>query len=131
MGYFISNWFENWSKTDPYLIKATYLKVDYGADVEAIRAKFLELVKNDDEWMGEPDDPQVLVTEYGDETITLRLTCGGPDPSRAWSLVCRIREQLMSWLQQAEGGRYLPRRRVVLNDLPEVAADANDSETKP
>lgn len=119
VGYFISNWFENWSKTDPYLIKATYLKVDYAADVEAIRQKFLDIVKNDDDWMGEPDDPQVLVTEYGEETMTLRLTCGGADPSQAWALVCRVREELMHWLQQVEDGRFLPRRRLMLDGLPE------------
>lgn len=128
VGYFISNWFENWSKKDPYLIKASYLKVDYGADVEVIREKFLQLVQDDEDWMGDPDTPEVLVTDYGDETMTLRLTCGGADPSTAWSLACRVREQLMAWLQQVEDGRYLPRRRVLLSQAPWDAQDQSQKE---
>lgn len=114
VGYFISNWFENWSKTDPYLVRPTYLQVDYRADVDAIRKRYLELVEQDEDWIGEPDEPEVLVTSFNEETVTVRLTAGGADPGRAWSLACRTREAMMKWLQEVEDGRYLPRRRLMM-----------------
>lgn len=113
--YFIDHWFKNWSMTDPFLVKPIYLHVDYRADVEAIRSKFMELLEGDEDWDKENDEPDVLVTDTQDETMVVRLTCGGATPSDAWSLHCRVREKLVAWLQQHEDGRYLPRRRVILD----------------
>jgi small-conductance mechanosensitive channel len=114
--YFMENWFENWSKTDPYLIRPIYLKLDYRADVQAVREKFMEFVREDDLWVGEEkDDPDVLVTDFGEETMTVRLTSGGEDSSSAWQLSCRVREKMIAWLQEYEDGRYLPRQRLVLH----------------
>jgi small-conductance mechanosensitive channel len=113
--YFLNHYFENWSKTDPFLVKPIYLKVDYRADVQAIREKFMEIVRQDEDWAEDRDDPDVLVIECGDETITIRLTCGGSDSPSAWRLVCRVREKLVAWLQDYEDGRFLPRQRLVLH----------------
>lgn len=113
--HFIDHWFENWSMTDPFLVKPIYLHVDYGADVDAIRSKFHELLENDGDWDKENDDPEVLVTDTQDETMVVRLTCGGATSSEAWSLHCRVREKIVAWLQKHEDGLYLPRRRVSLN----------------
>ncbi len=114
--YFMENWFENWSKTDQYLIRPIYLKLDYRADVQAVREKFLSFVKKNEDWVGEEkDNPDVLVTDFGEETMTIRLTSGGEDASSAWQLSCRLREKMIAWLQQHEDGRYLPRRRLVLH----------------
>jgi small-conductance mechanosensitive channel len=113
--YFSTHWFANWSKTDPFLVKPIYLNVDYRADVQAIRDQFLRLVQNDDDWAGDRDDPEVLVTEFNEDTMTVRLTCGGSTPSDAWYLSCRIREQMIDWLQHYEDGRYLPRRRLEID----------------
>lgn len=130
VGYFVSHWFENWSKNDPYLVKPIFLKVDYRADVERIRERFLELVKEDENWARDRDEPQVLLTESDEETITVRLTCGGPDPDRTWLLVCRVREKLIAWLQQEEDGAFLPRRRHLVANLsgPAVATTDADAE---
>jgi small-conductance mechanosensitive channel len=128
--YFLDHWFENWSKTDPYLIKPIYLNVDYRADVQAIREAFLDIVKQEPDWAEDRDEPDVLVVECGEETITVRLTCGGADPSTAWSLVNRVREKLVAWLQQFEGGRYLPRQRVVLYDRQQDAESQQDREDR-
>jgi small-conductance mechanosensitive channel len=113
--YFNTHWFDNWSKTDPYLIRPIYLQVDYRADVQAIREKFNKLLRQDDDWAGERDVPEVLVTECGEQTMTLRLTCGGPSPNAAWHLSCRMRESIVAWLQDHEEGEWLPRQRIRLN----------------
>jgi small-conductance mechanosensitive channel len=124
--YFLGHWFENWSATDRYLVKAIYLHLDYRADVESIRDKFRELVEGDEDWAGNRNVPETLVIDTGPQTITLRLACGGADPASAWRLSCRVREKLIAWLQQEEGGRYLPRKRVELRNRK---ADSGGQET--
>jgi small-conductance mechanosensitive channel len=121
--YFINEHFDNWSKTDEYLTKPIYLNVDYRADVQRIREKFFELLERDEEWDPDIDDPKVLVYECGDETMTVRLTCGAKDPSSAWWLHCRMREQILAWLQGVENGAWLPRQRVMLD--PASAGDGS------
>ncbi|MCK5942688.1 MAG: mechanosensitive ion channel family protein, partial [Planctomycetes bacterium] len=121
--YFIDNWFENWSKNDPYLIKPIYLHLDYRADVERIRARFDEVVRADEDFASDRKDPEVLLTDCGDETITVRMTCGAADPSTAWALVNRVRERMIAWLQEVEGGAWLPRRRIELEDRQEPDSD--------
>lgn len=121
VNYFVSNWFENWSKTDAYLVKPIYLYVDYRMDVQKIREKFLSLVKEDDRWAGdEKEEPDVLVTDCNDITMTVRLTAGSNEVSDAWYMSCEIREKMIAWLQEYENGEYLPRRRIDLeNDTEE------------
>jgi small-conductance mechanosensitive channel len=113
--YFINESFDNWSKTDEYLTKPIYLNVDYRANIQRIREKFFELLEADEEWDPDIDDPKVLAYECGDETMTVRLTCGAKDSSTIWNLHCRMREQIVAWLQGVEGGAWLPRQRVMLD----------------
>lgn len=120
--YFVENWFENWSLRDAFLSKPIYLHVDYIASIDAIRDKFLEFVKSDDDWAQDRDDPSVLVYETKEESLVVRLTCAAKDPSTAWSLHCRLREQMVGWLQEVEGGRWLPRQRIDISRADEVAA---------
>ncbi|MEQ8316410.1 MAG: mechanosensitive ion channel [Phycisphaerales bacterium] len=110
--YFIDNWFENWSLRDAFLVKPIYLHVDYSASIDAVREKFIELVKDDDDWASDRDDPTVLAYEAKEESLIVRLTCAAKDPSTAWDLHCRIREQMIEWLQDVEDGRWLPRQRI-------------------
>ncbi len=112
--HFVDHWFENWSLRDPFLTKPSYLYVDYSANIEKVREKFLELVKADDDWAQDRDDPAVLAYEAREESLVVRLTCAAKDPSTAWSLHCRLREKMITWLQEVEGGQWLPRQRVDL-----------------
>ena len=121
--YFTSNWFENWSLTDTFLTKPIYLKLDYRAPVDQIRDKFLELTKQDEDWDEENDEPQVLVTDLSDETMTIRCTSASPTVSGAWNMSCRLREQLVEWLQELDDGKYLPRQRV---EITQDAAERRD-----
>lgn len=114
INHFVSDAIENWSKTDTFLVKPIYLRLDYRADVDRVRETFFEFVREDEDWDEERDEPEVLVTDSDDEAITVRLTCGGATPSAAWSLHCRVREKMFAWLRDVEGGLFLPERRVRL-----------------
>ena len=124
--YFIDHSFENWSLRDAFLTKPIYLHVDYSAKIEAVRDKFLELVKSDDDWAEDRDEPKVLAYEAKEESLILRLTCAAKDPSTAWSLHCRLREQMVTWLQSVEDGRWLPRQRIDVARLDEGQSNADE-----
>lgn len=121
--YFLEHYIENWSKTHRFLVKPIYLHVDYRLDVGALRDKFFEIVHNDDEWE-DTKDSYAAVVDTTDETMVVRLTVGGADPSAAWYVSLRVREQMIRWLQEHEDGRLLPRQRVKLVDPPTNGRDA-------
>ena len=110
--YFTDRWFENWSMTDPYMIQSIYLYLDYRADIEAVRRRFTELIDGEEELAPDRDEPEVLVVETSEKTMKVRLTCPGKDASDAWALRCRIHEAMIAWLQDVEGGAYLPQHRL-------------------
>lgn len=113
--YFLERPFENWSMKDPHMLRPFYLYADYRIDVRKVRDKFAELLKNDEDW-DEQNEPTLQVTALNDETLELRALCSAKDPSAAWDLHCRMREALIDYVQNLDDGRYLPRRRVRLED---------------
>jgi small-conductance mechanosensitive channel len=108
----ITHPFENWTIRDAHLVKPIYLYADYTLDVDRVRDKFDELLRNAEGW-DEEKKPTVQVTAVDDETIEVRALCSAKDPSTAWDLHCELREELVAYLRDLDGGRYLPRQRVV------------------
>jgi small-conductance mechanosensitive channel len=133
--YFLEHYIENWSKTNRFLVKPIYLHVDYRLDVQTLREKFFELLRDDEDWT-ETEDSYLAVTDTTEETMVVRLTCGAADPSTAWYLAIRIREHIIAWLQEYHDGRYLPRQRVQLveqadhNEMNGSAAPEHDQDER-
>ncbi len=113
--YFITHPFENWTLRDTHLIKPIYLHADYTIDVEQVREKFGEMLRASDLW-DEKNEPSVLVTSAGDETVEIRALCSAANPSDAWDLHCELREKLVAYVRDLDGGAHLPRRRVALRE---------------
>lgn len=112
--YFLSHPFENWSMHDSHLIKPIYMYVDYRLDVQKLRDKFEQLLKDSEDW-DEENPPTVQVTGLKEETMEVRALCSAKNPSVAWDLHCYLREELIKYIQAQEDGRYLPKRRLVLD----------------
>jgi small-conductance mechanosensitive channel len=124
--YFVTNPFENWTKRDAHLTKPIVLRADYTIDVERVREKFDELLRADEDW-DEENEPTVQMIGVDDETVEIRALCSAKDPSTAWDLHCRLREQLVAFVRDLDDGAYLPRQRV-LNVEGEGASVAVDGE---
>lgn len=123
--YLTNNIIENWSKSDTHMIRPIYLYLDYNTDVQIIREKFEELVRDSEDYDGQ-EEPKVQVTETSEETMTVRCLATAATPSAAWSLHCMLLEQMLAYVRELEDGRYLPRRRLIVqqNDNPlEVRVD--------
>lgn len=122
--YFISEPFENWSTRDPHLLVPIEVKLDFRADVEAIRPAFERMVREDPDWDGR-QEPKVLVIDNDAETITARFYASAENPALAWTLGCRLREQLFRKLAEGEFGDILPRERHILIERPAAAGGAD------
>ncbi|HJU06390.1 MAG TPA: mechanosensitive ion channel domain-containing protein [Nitrospiraceae bacterium] len=122
LAYFIERPFENWSMKSAHTIQPIYLHVDYTIDVKAVRAKFQELVNECKDWDG-PAEPVLEVTGVKEDTMELRALCSAKDPPSAWRMHCRLREELIAFLKELEGGRFLPKHRVAWQPEGEPQAD--------
>ncbi len=117
MRHLITEVVENWSHTEAHQTCVVYLYVDYGADIDAVRNKFSELVKENEFWDGETD-PQMLTVSLSENTIKLRGSLASDSPMNAFHLECEVREQMLSYLYQ-EQKEYLPAERLIFKDRDE------------
>jgi small-conductance mechanosensitive channel len=111
--YIMSHPVVNLTKTNTSLIKPIYLHLDYHADVEQIRQRFTELLEQDEDW-DQTTPPLVHVTNITDETMEVRLLCSANDAETAWYLRFRLSEQMMAYLRDLQGGRFLPKQRLFI-----------------
>ncbi len=114
MRHFVTETVENWSHTEVHQTCAVYLYVDYGADIDAIRQKYIALVKRDELWDGDTE-PELITVSITETAIKLRGTVASDSPLNAWTLECKVREKMLSYLHQ-EQRAYLPTERLTFKD---------------
>ena len=112
LSYFLENPFENWTRITSSIIGTVLLYVDYTADIERIRSKLNEILKNAKDWDGRVGNLQV--TNITEHTVEVRVLVSAKNSSLVWDLRCEIREKLLGFLQK-EVPEFLPRsRRITL-----------------
>ena len=111
LSYLLDKPFENWSRGSRGMIKPVTIHADYRLDVDAMRAELKTFLKSAEGW-DRTVPPILQVTECGADSIELRALCSAADPAAAWNLHCAVRERLVAFLRECEGGKYLPRSRV-------------------
>jgi hypothetical protein len=95
------------------------LYVDFTAPVDAIRAKFMQIVQSSKLWDGQV--AKLQVTDSKESSIELRALASARSPGDAFDLRCDIREQLIAFLQK-EYPTALPHARAesLRVDTPET-----------
>ncbi|PNK59518.1 mechanosensitive ion channel family protein [Psychrobacter sp. FDAARGOS_221] len=103
---------ENWSHTSSTQSSCIYLYVDYGADIDSIEKKFVELAQAH-ELCSEEIEPQMQVTGVTETTIILRGKLTADSPINAFNLECDIRKQMLDYLGEQHTD-HLPTDRITL-----------------
>ena len=124
--YFLEKPFQNWTRTSTELLGTVIIHADYRVPIDKIREEVTRLCKDDPNWDGKAAG--LVVVDATERTVVLRALISAADASKQWDLRCSVREGLVKYLQQLEGGRYLPRTRV---ELPEGEAGARAGEQPP
>lgn len=110
--HFLSRPFENWSKEGEAVRRIVKIPVDYRIDVEQIRRKVAEIVEADARATGDP--VSVEMVEVNGETAVLWIWIAGTTAVTSWYLHNHVREHVVAFLKELDGGAYLPRRRHIL-----------------
>lgn len=111
---FLESPFQNWTKVSPELHGTVFLYADYTLPLEKMREELDRILEGNENWDGRGKG--LLVTDVTERTIQVRAMVTAADASRLWTLRCEVRERLVAWLRDYEGGRHLPRTRVEAGD---------------
>lgn len=111
--YFVEKPFQNWSRNKTDLLGTVFLWVDYHMPLEPLREHFKRLLAEAPEWDGQVCQTQV--TDSSERAMQVRFLMSGIDSVALWNLRCRIREELVAFVQ-AEYPAYLPTMRARLQD---------------
>lgn len=107
----LSKSFENWSKEGEAVRRIVKLPVDYRIEVDQVRQKVEEIVEGDPRSISAP---LVELVEADAETAVIWIWISGPTSFTSWYLHNEVREKMIAFLKDLDGGAYLPRQRHVL-----------------
>ena len=97
VSYFLEKPFQNWTTKTSDLLGTVFLYVDPAADVERIRAHFVEVVKANSRWDGRVAILQV--TDHKADALELRGLLSARNAGIAFDLRCEVREAMMTFLR--------------------------------
>lgn len=109
--YFIQKPFQNWTRRTSDLIGSVFLWVDYRMPIASLRDELQRIVEAASEWDRRVSVLQV--TDVSDRAIQLRALVSTQDAGLGWDLRCKVREQLIAFMQN-EYPQYLPQVRTTL-----------------
>jgi small-conductance mechanosensitive channel len=115
LSYFMEKPFQNWTRQSSSILGSVFWYLDYSTPVDAVRAKFLELLKESKHWDGQVGN--LSVTNTKEQTIEVRGLMSAASSGDSSDLRNEMREKLISWLQQAYP-QALPRSRIEVGNLP-------------
>ena len=115
ISYFMEKPFQNWTRQSSSILGSVFWYLDYSTPVDAVRAKFLELLKESKHWDGQVGN--LSVTNTKEQTIEVRGLMSAASSGASSDLRNEMREKLISWLQQAYP-QALPRSRIEVGNLP-------------
>ncbi|WP_437739531.1 mechanosensitive ion channel domain-containing protein [Sorangium sp. So ce302] len=112
--------FQNWTKHGAEKLGTVEIYVDYRTPVDALRRHFESILPSSELW--DERVKAVQVTNVTERTIEVRLLVSARDPGQLFDLRCWLREEMLRWVQELEGGAYLPQERLTRSaSLSEVA----------
>lgn len=114
--YFIQTPFQNWTRNSSQLLGSVFLWVDFGTPIEPLRVKAKAIVESAPEWDGRVCNLQV--TDVSERTMQLRILVSASDAGKTFDLRCKVREQMIAFLQQ-EYPDKLPQVRTSVIGLPD------------
>jgi small-conductance mechanosensitive channel len=106
---FLDTAFENWTLAAPDVIGSVILAVDFSTPVDALRTELARLCAAHEAW--DQKTCSLDVTDATERTMTLRALVSSSDSAKNWALRCFVRERLIAFLAQLDGGCHLPHER--------------------
>jgi small-conductance mechanosensitive channel len=115
-GRFLEQPFQNWTRMGSAIQGTLFLPADFAIPVERVRAELERLCEGHPLWDGRVCSLQV--TDATEGAMMLRVVVSASDHAKNFDLRCDLREKLVRFLRELDGGAYLPQRRVALPSAP-------------
>ncbi len=125
----MSEVFENWTRTDGSMLVSVELFADYGTPVEKLREAFLAECKKSSLW--DRRVSRVHVVETTERAMRVRGVASIEQAARANDFRFELTEGWVRFLQELEGGAYLPVGRVESRDSALGPPAVRDGEATP
>jgi hypothetical protein len=109
-----------WTRKSPKLLGTVFLDLDWRVPLDALRAEFEALLKDNPLFDGRVSN--VLVTEATGGYVQVRFLISAEDSNKQWDLRCEVREHMVTWIQRNHPDA-LPVTRVSLDPPGERATD--------
>lgn len=106
---------ENWDMTNSHMVRPVMVYVDYRTPIDEVRRRYVELLEAAADW-DRGQEPNLQVVDAGQDVLQLRALVSGEDADATWRLACHMREELLAFLRTWEDGRYLPHKRLMVDD---------------
>lgn len=106
---FLEQPFENWTRVGQELKGEVVIPVDFTAPVEAVREELERLCKASALWDGRL--ARLIVVDTTERSMTLRATVSAANHDKLWDLRAEVREGLLRFLREKDGGAHLPKVR--------------------
>ncbi|WP_147415928.1 mechanosensitive ion channel family protein [Ulvibacterium marinum] len=97
LNYFNDKPFVNWTFNSRPLIATVYFHLDYTFPVDELRIKLMELLKGSSLW--DKNKAELFLTEIDNRTMEVRADFSVKNATDAWNLRCKVREDLMVFIQ--------------------------------
>ncbi|MET0341079.1 MAG: mechanosensitive ion channel domain-containing protein [Polyangiales bacterium] len=117
---FLDEPFQNWSRSNVGLTGTVFLKLDFDVPLTALRETFEQMMDKEPSWDGRVK--AMHVTDVGDRSLEIRFLVSARSPGDLWAVRTSVREKMVTWLQERDGGRHLPRTRLAITDAHEPAS---------
>lgn len=111
--YFLSQPFENWTRTEAAVLGTVEFDLDWSVPTDALRAELELAVKENERWDGRSCALQV--TAATGAFVRVRAVVSAADPPTLWDLRCDVRERMVQWVREHHP-ESLPRFRADLAD---------------
>ena len=119
--------FESWTRRSTGMLVAVDSHTDYRVPIAAVRSELVRLCQAHKLWDGRTASLAVLDTT--ERTVKLRGLASVDNASKSGDLKNDLREGLLVFLQEHEGGAFLPRERT--ESLPDGRRDVAVDKVEP
>ncbi len=103
--YFLEKPFTNWTRTSAESVTSFSLVLALDASLAEIRKQVDTILRTDPLWKG--GKWEVIISELGESSMSIRITLGAPDPEIAFQLKSRVQENILVYLNRFKKGSLI------------------------
>ncbi len=110
IGRFLDQSFENWTKLGAPLSGYVTIPADFGVPLDVVRKELDAVCKKSPYYDGRQCRLDVIDVT-ADKALMLRATVSAKDADALWELRCAVREEMVRFLVELQGGKHIPHSR--------------------